>query len=661
MELAARPLPRVRAIAATAGIDGPAVGAFTLGFAPVLYLALRGGGYDTIVYSEVGLAVWWIVLLGALVGVMPLQRFTRLAWVAAGLFSAFVLWTLIASSWSSSDERTIADVGRIASYLGFFVLGLCALRRDTVRPVVAGMAAAFGLISLLAVLSRLYPGAFPTDQITQFFGSGNSPRLNYPLNYASGDGNFIALGLPLLLAVSTRSRTLAAQALAAAAIPVAVLALVMTASRGGVLTAIVGIAIFYALAPDRLPKLATGLVTAAGSVALIGGLLHRHDLREGLSTSLAVSQRHQMTLLVVLVCAGVALIQMAVGLAARYAVRPSPFRINRQRAAQLTLAAILVVVIAGVAAGIPGKLEHQWNVFKETSVTGVVSGNTLSRLGTLSGSHRYQYWVTAVHAFEHKPIDGIGPGTYEFYWAQHGPFYEFIRNAHSLYLETLAETGIIGFLPIIGFLLTVLIVGVVRSLRAPPLARVSVAAATAMFAAFLVSAGYDWMWQLSCAPIAALLLGAAIVSYRSPETQGTWSDRARRQARWATRGALSISAIAAVVAIAIPFAMTSAIRSSQAEVSSHNLKAALSDALTAQSLEPYAATPRLQEALVYEQAHDFAAAQTAVVSASAREPLNWRIWLVRSRIEAENGRAAQAVRDYKHAHVLDPLDTNVFG
>src|SRR5205807_6614506 len=131
-----------------------------------------------------------------------------------------------------------------------------------------------------------------------------------------------------------------------------------------------------------------------------------------------------------------------------------------------------------------------------------------------------------------------------FYWARHGSLYEFIRNAHSLYFETLAETGIVGFLPLMGFLLALLIAGLVRALRAPPLARVSLAAATAMFAAFLVSAGYDWMWQLSCAPVAALLLGAAILSYRSSEIQRGAPELKRRRERWATRGALGIAAIA---------------------------------------------------------------------------------------------------------------------
>jgi O-antigen ligase len=648
MELAARPLPRARAIASTWRIDVRVLGAFTLGFAPVLYLALRGGGYDRIVYSEVGLAVWWLVLLGALAGVLPLGKLGRLAWVTAGLLGAFVVWTAIASGWSASAERTIGELGRVATYLGLFVLSLCVIRRDTIRPLVTGLAAAFAIVSLLAVLSRLYPGAFPADQVEAFF-PGSRSRLSYPLNYANGTGNFLALGLPLLLALSTRGRWLAGQAVIAAGLPVAALGLVMTASRGGILTAVVGLVVFYALAPDRLPKLATGAIAAAGSAILIIGFLHRHGVRSGLSTPLAVSQRHQLALMLVLVCAGVALLQIAIGLASRYARRPRILLVGRGRAAQLALGVLVVAVIAAVAVGVPGRLSHQWTVFKRTDTTGVASGNVYTRLGTVAGSHRYQYWKTAGKAFNSKPVAGIGPGTFEFYWAQHGPIYEFIRNAHSLYLETLAEAGLIGFALIASFLLVLLGAGVGRSLRAPPLARVSLAAATATVAAFCASAAYDWMWQLACAPVAAVLLGGAIVSYRSPER----SSGART--KWVTLGVLSGAAVAAMLAIAIPFSMTSAIRSSQAAAAGGNLNTALSDALTAQRLEPDAATPRLQRALVFEQAHDYRAARTAIAEAATREPTNWRIWLVRARIDAESGHARAAVRDYRRAHALDPL------
>jgi hypothetical protein len=650
MEATTAPVARAHALASVLRFDRRALGSWTLGFAPVLYLALRGGGYDTVVYSEVALGAWWIVLVGAVAGVLPLQRLGRLAWVCIGLLTAFAAWTLIGTSWSSDAEQTVLQLGRVGSYLGFLVLALCVVRRDTVRPLVTGVGAAIGFAGLLAVLSRLYPGAFPHNQVLTFF-PGSNTRLNYPLNYADGTGEFLAIGLPLLLSIATGGRTLAGRALGAAAIPVAVLALVMTASRGAVITAIVALIAFYFLAPERLSKLATGLATAAGSVILIAALLHRAAVKQGLSGPLAVTQRHQLTVLVVVVCAGVALVQIGISLATRYAAIPKQLRISRRQAGVATVATLAVALVVAIAVGVPGKLAHQWNIFKQTDTTGVASGNVYSRLGTVAGSHRYQYWNTAWHAFESKPLTGVGPGTFQFYWNQHSPFYESIINAHSLYLETLAEAGLIGFALVVGLLVALLGAGIWTVMRAPPLARVSLAGATAAFAGFCAAAGFDWVWQLPVIPIAALLLGAAIVAHREHRPR----ERSRRFSGFGLRGGVGALALAAMVAIAIPLAATTEYRSSQSAAQSGNLHGALSDALTAQSLEPYAATPRLQEALVYEALHDFGQASAAITQATERAPLNWQLWLVRSRIQAEDGNAHAAVRDFRRAHALNPL------
>jgi O-antigen ligase len=342
---------------------------------------------------------------------------------------------------------------------------------------------------------------------------------------------------------------------------------------------------------------------------------------------------------------------VGIGLATRYATRPQALRISRRRAGLATIAGLVVALAIGIAAGVPGQLAHQWRLFRQTDVTGVASGNVYSRLGTVTGSHRYQYWRSAVSAYQSKPLTGIGPGTFEFYWAQHGSIYEFVRNAHSLYLETLAETGLIGFALIVALLLALLGAGVARALRAPPLARASLAAATASLAAFCAAAGYDWVWQLAVAPVAALLLAAAILAHREAvprETPAGWG-------KWAPRAGIAALCLIAMVAIAIPYGAASAIRSSQSEAQAGHLKAALSDAASAQQLEPYAATPRLQRALILEESGDLSGAQVAIAQAATREPANWRIWLVRARIDAESGRALAAVRDYRRAHGLNPL------
>jgi hypothetical protein len=626
----------------------PELGAWTLGFVPVLYLAVRGGGYDLVVRSEVGLAAWWIVLVGVLAGVLSLRGIGRLGWIAVGLLGAFCLWTGIAAGWSESAERTVIELGRVVTYLGFFVLGLCVVRRETMRPLLNGIGVAFGVVTVLAVFSRIDPGLFPSDQVAEFL-PGSQARLSYPLNYANGTGEFLAIGIPLLLMIATGGRTIVGQALAAATLPVAALGVVLTASRGGVLTAIVAIVVFYALAPNRLPKLATGLVAAAGSAILIVALLDRAALRHGLSTPLAVSQRHQLTLVLVLIYVGVGLVQVGLCLVARHVPRPRALTISRRRAGWLTLGIAAAALVVAIAVGVPGKLANQWQVFKQTDVTGVVSGDVYSRLGTAGGSHRYQYWVAALHAFESKPLTGIGPGTFGFYWAQHGSIYEFIRNAHSLYLETLAEIGVIGCALIVGFLLLLLGTGVARTLRAPPPARLTLAAATASLAAFCAAAAFDWVWQLAVVPLVVLLLGAAILA--SSAERASDGGRAAR----VTRGIAAAMALALMIAVAIPFAATVAIRSSQADMRAGHLKAALDDAATAGRLMPYAATPRLQRALILEQAGDLRAARTAIAQAAAREPTNWQIWLTRARIDAESGHGLAAVSDYRRAHDLDPL------
>ena len=97
----------------------------------------------------------------------------------------------------------------------------------------------------------------------------------------------------------------------------------LTASGLSVGLLAVTLAIFFVLAPDRLPKLVTLLIAAAGSTLLFLAVEQRDALDRGLTARRRSEEGGELELLILLVCAGVALAQVGIGLAARNAKRPA--------------------------------------------------------------------------------------------------------------------------------------------------------------------------------------------------------------------------------------------------------------------------------------------------------------------------------------------------
>ncbi|MGA2930063.1 MAG: O-antigen ligase family protein, partial [Solirubrobacteraceae bacterium] len=282
------------------------------------------------------------------------------------------------------------------------------------------------------------------------------------------------------------------------------------------------------------------------------------------------------------------------------------------------------------------------------------------RLQAANGNGRYQFWQSALHANATHPWRGIGPGTFQFWWGQHATVDGFIRNAHSLYFETLAETGIIGFTLLGGLLLWFVGVAVRRALREPPMLRLQLAAASASLAVFLFSAAIEWVWQLAAIAAAALLLGAVIVAGRAEAPQD-WDqpqpevETGGLGSRLVPRSVLALLAIAALGAVLVPFAGQLAVRDSQAAAADGNLAAALQDSLAAERLQPYASNAYLQEALVLEAAADLGPAATAARIATTNSPTDWTTWLTLARIDARRGATDAALAELRRARELNPL------
>ncbi len=634
-----------------AKLDLGALGIWALAGGLVLYLAIDGGGYGIVVHSQVGILVWWIVLVGAAWGLLPACRPSRAGWTALALFGAFVGWTALASTWSLSSDRSLADLSLVAGYLGVLLLGV-SLHRDrgrALRHTLAALATAVVIVAALALASRLHPGLFAAAGQTSSFLPGSAQRLGWPLNYWNALAALLALSLPLLLALATSTRTLYGQAAAAAGIPIVVVCGYLTFSRGGALAGAVALVAFIALAPQRLPKLATILVTGAGSAALIAGAANRSAIEHGYLDAAARHQGATLLLPILLVCAGVAFAQVGIGLAVRHATPPRGLVVPPPRARLVLGGAVTALVVAALLVGAPTKLSHAWRDFKHPTAAALGQAS-LGRFGTVSGNGRYDYWKAAIHATGGHVLGGAGPGTYQLLWLPRAPYFSYVENAHSLYFETLAELGVVGLALLVGFFVLVVGSAVALVARSRDEQRVRASGAAAALTAFVVSAAFDWIWQVPALPVAFLLLGAAVVAPSMRSASGQPGGVAVR----ALRASAAVAALACLVAIGVPLATANAVQASQAAASRGDPALALRDAREAVRVEPVAASPQIQLALVEELQGDVPAALSAAQRAARDEPANWSTWLIVSRLEAEDGKPGASLAAFRRARSLNP-------
>src|SRR4051812_22391912 len=96
--------------------------AWLVSFALVVYLGLSDGGYDLLVWGEVGVVAWLLVGLGALVGLLPVKSLYKSGWLATAALIGLTAWTALGISWAESSERAVTELARTSTYLGVFLL-----------------------------------------------------------------------------------------------------------------------------------------------------------------------------------------------------------------------------------------------------------------------------------------------------------------------------------------------------------------------------------------------------------------------------------------------------------------------------------------------------------------------------------------------------------
>jgi O-Antigen ligase len=610
--------------------------AFTLTAAVVLLYALRGdGSFDLVTRQGDGLVIWWVIAIGTAVGLLPRRVPSRVLVLTAVALLLFAIWGAISLGWTESAERTTNEVARSLDYLGLIILFAFCLGRTDWRAAALGWAFAAVVVCGLAMASRLDPGPFPANNAGTVFALS---RLSYPFGYWNAVGAWASTTATLTLGWSAHDRRRVIRALALAAVPLAAGTAYLTYSRAALIALGVGAAAVLALSRNRWTALIHLLIAGAGSAAVVEMIRGHTDIARGTGTAGAV------TIVLVLVAAAAL---GAVGALATARLGTHRWRLPRSAGRSLAAAVAVVLVLAAAVAG-PHVVTKAWNEFRHPQV--VTTANPTARLTSLSGT-RFQLWKVALHAFDAKPLTGTGAGTFEFWWNRHATQSEFVQNAHSIWLENMAELGLPGLLLIVIFsaaMFAAALVALRRSRRGSSAA--ACVAATAAFIVFMVQASVDWMWQSTAVTVLALT-GVAIVTSRASRPRA----QSRRATLLAARVVLAVAAIAAG-AVQVPGLLSQEeIHASQTAARSGQGGQALAWANDAVSAEPWAASPYLQRALVLEGLGRLRSATADIRRATDREPTNFELWVIRSRVDTERGHLFQAVRDYGRAYQLRPL------
>jgi hypothetical protein len=596
----------------------------------LLAAALRGGSYAPVERGELFVVILWVLALAIALGLIPRQRVPTGAVVAVAALFGLAAWMAVGLVWTESDERTVIEIARTLGFAGLLLLVLWTYgRRDW--QIAAGLLTGVAVVvCAMALVSRLEP-----DLLTSALTSrGLYRRLAYPLNYWNGLGSWAAMAVALALAHSAHARSGWLQGAALAGVCLAACAAYLTYSRSAAIAVGVATVGVVAVSRHRWQAGFNAALAGLGSAAIIGTIRANTPIAEGTGTG-GAGQCAGVIVIVVALC----LLAGGTGLTARL----STFRIS-PRAARASLASAAVLALVALVAVGPALADRAWESF-ERRPESRAAADPAERLGNLSGI-RNTLWDVAFDAFAVEPVHGTGAGTFEYVWNRDPRRDSPVRDAHSLYVETLAEVGLPGLILIVLALGSLLVTALRAAFRQQDAVAAGAAAGCAIaLLVFCVTAGVDWMWELTAVPCLGLVCGglAAVAG-------------ARGQARLRLPVRIAAGLLALLwLAVQLPVLIGAAeVRASQRAVEAGRVADAVSDATTAVDAQPWAASGYLQRALVLERAGLLRRAALDAGRATRKEPANWQTWLILGRIEAERGREAAALRAARRARALNP-------
>jgi hypothetical protein len=286
-----------------------------------------------------------------------------------------------------------------------------------------------------------------------------------------------------------------------------------------------------------------------------------------------------------------------------------------------------VVALASSDRGAGGSISHAWDSFTEAREDRQFDP---VRLVSANSGTRWVWWEEAAGAWSDKPVAGWGAGsfpvTHKLYRDDEVP----VSQPHSVPLQFLAETGVIGLVLSLGGVVALLAAALARVRRQAGGERDLAVALLAAAVAWLVHGLYDWDWDIPGVTLPALVFLGVLAARPRRRTATPFGELEGDGA--AARGV----GLAVVTALLVAFAASAALP-------------ALGDARASEAQELAGSDPsRLEEAAA--KAH----------LAARLDPLSARPLLVASDIAIARGRLLEARRDLLDAARREPDSADVW-
>jgi O-antigen ligase len=473
---------------------------FALAPAALAYLSFNAGGFFPSAPGFVAIVLAQALVLRTTLAARPFQGFSRALAIPLTGLALYAAWQLTSALWAHATARVLDSYDRTLLYvLALALFGSVRCTRERLGWLVRALFAGLVAVCLIGLISRVLPHAWPTA--SSFYNN----RLNYPLTYWNAEGMLAAMALILGLHLTAdRTEHWSVRVLAAAVLPGIAAALLLTFSRGALGAATIGLLAYCLLA--RLHTLATALlaVAPASAIALHSAWDATLLATSRATTPAAVVQGRHVAVVVGACMLGAGLARGALlpvdrRLADLSLVRTPPSR--SVRAAIGAVAAALVLALA-LALGAVGFAHRQYDKFVHTN-NDARAAQTRDRLSDLNNNGRVSLWNAAVRVYRTERLHGTGAGTYQLYYSRYRGRHLQVVDAHSLYLQSLAELGTVGFALILVVVLGIL-GGLAARIRGP--SRGLYAALFAVTLAWAVHQAFDWDWQMPAVTLGVFIL-----------------------------------------------------------------------------------------------------------------------------------------------------------